>query len=208
MLHKHSLHKQLAAVALAACFIAPGMAQAADFFVRAGAHNVDPKSDNGTLAGGALKADINTDWRPSLALGYYLNDNVAVEVLAALPFKHEVTLNGAGAVDFKHLPPTVSLQYYFAPGAKVNPYLGAGVNYTWTYDEKSKGPVAGTRIGIENSWGLAAQGGLLFKMKDNLDLFVDVRYIDIDAKVKVDGANVGEVAVDPLVYGLGLSWSF
>ena len=31
---------------------------------------------------------------------------------------------------FKHLPPTLTLQYHFAPGANVRPYVGAGVNYT------------------------------------------------------------------------------
>ncbi len=202
------LNKKLMAAALVAAFAVPGLAQADDFFMRAGATWVNPKSDSGSLAGGALKAEIDTNWRPSLALGYYLNENLAIELLAAVPFQHEVKLNGVGAVDFKHLPPTLSLQYYFAPGAKVNPYLGAGVNYTWTYDEKSKGPVDGARIGIENSWGLAAQGGLLFNLKPHFDLFVDVRYIDINAKVKVNGGVVGEVEVDPLVYGVGLNYSF
>lgn len=201
-------NKHLIAAALAAVFAVPGLAHADDFFMRVGAHVVDPKSDSGSLAGGALKADIDSDWRPTLALGYFLNDHVALELLAALPFQHTVQLNGADAVDFKHLPPTFSVQYYFAPNARVNPFVGGGMNYTWTYDEKSKGPVDGARIGIENSWGLAAQAGLLFRINEQFDIAADVRWIDIDAKVKVDGGEVGKVTVDPLVYGLALNYRF
>ena len=201
--------RHLFAAALAAASLMPSIASANDtWFVRVGVHNVDPKSNSGTLADGAFAASINSDVRPTLAFGYHLNSNMALELLAALPFKHEVSLNGVGAVDFTHLPPTLSLQYYFAPDSKVNPFVGGGVNYTWTYSEKTKGPLAGTRVGIGNSWGLAAQAGLLFPVGSNWDIVADVRYIDIDAKVKVDGVEVGKVDVNPLVYGLSLNYRF
>ncbi len=201
-------HRHLLAAALAAALLAPGIARAHDtWFVRAGVHNVDPKSSSGTLAG-TFKATIDSDIKPTIAFGYHLNDNIAIELLAALPFKHEVSLDGVGAVDFTHLPPTLSLQYYFAPDAKVNPFVGAGVNYTWTYDEKTKGPIAGTKVGIENSWGLAAQAGLLFQTGRNWDIVADVRYIDIDAKVKLNGAEIGKVDVNPLVYGIAVNFRF
>ncbi len=201
-------HRPLLAAALAVALLAPGIASANDtWFVRAGVANVDPKSNSGTLAG-TFKASIDSDIKPTVAFGYYLNDNVAIELLAALPFKHEVSLDGAGAVDFTHLPPTVSLQYYFAPDAAVNPFVGAGVNYTWTYDEKTQGPIAGTKVGIENSWGLAAQAGLLFKAGKNWDIVADVRYIDINAKVKLNGADIGTVDVNPLVYGVSVNFRF
>lgn len=201
-------HRHLLAAALAAAILAPSIASANDtWFVRVGAHNVDPKSNSGTLAG-TLDATIDSDIKPTIAFGYHLSPNLAVELLAALPFKHEVSLNGDPAVEFTHLPPTLSLQYYFAPDAKVNPFLGAGVNYTWTYDEETKGPIAGTEVGIENSWGLAAQAGLLFKGGKNWDIVADVRYIDIDAKVKLNGAEIGKVDVNPLVYGVAVNFRF
>ena len=201
-------HRHILAAALAVAILAPGIAGANDsWFVRAGVHNVDPKSNSGTLAG-TFEARINSDLKPTVAFGYYLNKNVALELLAAVPFKHEVSLDGAGAVDFKHLPPTLSVQYYFAPDAVVNPFVGAGVNYTWTYSEKTKGPIAGTRVGIENSWGLAAQAGLLFRVGDNWDIVTDVRYIDLDAKVKLNGAEIGKVDVNPLVYGVSFNFRF
>lgn len=206
-----NLRNALALLLAPAALVATSNAFAAegdDWFVRVGAHVVNPKSDNGTLAGGALKASIDSDLRPTLALGKHFNDHWALEVLAALPFKHTASLNGAEALDFKHLPPTLTLQYYFAPGATVNPFLGVGLNYTLTFDEKERGPLAGTRTRVGNSFGAAAQAGLLFDLGRNWDLIADVRWADIDADVTVDGARVGTVNVDPLVYGIYLGWKF
>lgn len=202
-------HRHLLAAALAAAVLVPGLASANDtWFVRAGLHVVNPKSNPGRLVNGTLKSSIDNDIRPTVALGYHFNENLALEVLGAAPFKHMVSLNGADAVEFKHLPPTVSLQYYFAPGVWANPFLGAGVNYTWTYDEKSRGPVSGAKIGIENTWGLAAQAGVLFQVSDTVDVVADLRYIDIGARVKVNGNYVGKVNVDPLVYGVSANFRF
>jgi outer membrane protein len=166
-----------------------------------GAHNVDPKSDNGSLAAGALDVEVGDNWRPSVTLEYFLNDHLGIEVLAALPFKHEVKLNGADAGEIKHLPPTVSLQYHFAPDAKISPYVGAGVNFTWIYSEDSAGPIAGTELKLKNSWGLAAHAGVDFKLENDWFVGVDARWMDIDSDVSVDTVQVGTVEVDPLVYG-------
>lgn len=201
-----NLLKPLAAIGLLAT---SASALANDpWFVRAGFHNVDPKSDNGELAGGALQASIGSDVRPTVAIGRFLNDDWAVEVLAALPFDHEVRLNGTKAADFKHLPPTVSAQYYFGEPGGFRPFIGAGLNYTWTFDQRETGPLEGTRLKIGNSFGLAAQLGVLAQVNDRFHLVADVRWIDIDASISVDGTDVGDVAVDPLVYGLSLGWRF
>jgi outer membrane protein len=185
-------------------------AQAEDWFVRVGPVMVSPKSDNGTLAGGALKTDIDSNTQLGLILGRHLTPNLAIELLAATPFSHTASLNGAKAVDFKHLPPTVSLQWYFNPEGRVNPFVGAGLNYTFVYDERpvGGGPVAGTKVGLDNSFGLAVQAGLQFKLSDKWDLVLDARCIDIESDVKVNGAEVGTAIVDPRVYGLTFGYRF
>ena len=207
-IHKNML-AGLVAVALGAAAVAP--AQAADgWFVRAGVTYVSPDSNTGSLAGGALQTDIDNQAGLGLVIGKYLTDNLAFEVLGALPFEHTVSLNGADAVDFKHLPPVFSLVYYFNNDGTVSPFLGAGVNYTWTFDEKarSNGPIAGAKVRVGNSWGLAAQAGLKFRVNDSWDVVTDLRWVDIDADVKVNGANVGSVSVDPLVGGLHVGYRF
>jgi outer membrane protein len=204
-MHMHTFPRTLLATALV---LAGGLAHADDWFVRVGPAHVEPKSNNGSLAGGALRVDIDSNTQLGLILGYHFTPNIAVELLAATPFSHTVSLNGARAVDFKHLPPTLSLQYYFAPDGQVNPFVGLGVNYTWTYSERETGPVAGASVGLGNSWGLAAQAGLVFKLSDRWDVVAEARWIDIDADVKLDGAKIGTANVDPLVYGLYLGYRF
>ena len=191
------------AIALLCVFAAP-LAHADDGTWRftVGAHNVDPTSDNGSLAAGALDVDVGSNWRPSFTAEYFLNDHLGVEVLAALPFKHDVKLNGVAAGEVTHLPPTVSLQYHFSPEAKISPYLGAGVNFTWIYSEDSAGPIAGTQLKLKNSWGLAAHAGVDFKLENDWFVGVDARWIDIDSDVSVNTVQVGTVNIDPLVYGV------
>lgn len=199
------LSRTLLAAALA---LAATTAHADDWFVRVGATNVNPKSDNGTLAG-TLRTSIDDDTQLGLTVGRYLDDHWAVELLTATPFSHTASLNGARAVDFKHLPPTLGLQYYFgAPEASVRPFVGAGLNYTIVYDEKERGPVAGTQVSLDNSWGLAAQAGLKFKTSDRWDMVADVRWIDIDSDARLNGARIGTATVDPLVVSVMLGYNF
>lgn len=183
-------------------------AHAAEWSVRVGATHVSPKSDNGHLVGGALAARLDDDTQLGLVLNARLSPYWAVELLAATPFRHTARLDGADAVDFKHLPPTLTAQYHFLPEATVSPFLGAGVNYTWTYDEEGTGPLAGADVRIDNSWGASAQAGVVVRLSPTMDLVVDARWIDIDADVRVDGANVGTVNVDPMVYSVMLGWRF
>lgn len=166
-----------------------------------GAHNVDPKSDNGRLAAGALAVEVGSAVRPTITAEYFANDHVGIELLAALPFKHDVDLNGSHAGEISHLPPVLSLQYHFTPRARISPYVGAGINFTWIHDEESAGPINGTQLDLDNSWGAALHAGVDFKMSNNWFIGIDARWIDIDADVQVNGADVGTVNVDPLVYG-------
>tara|TARA_R110002020_G_scaffold13380_22_gene48415 strand:- start:5454 stop:6074 length:621 start_codon:yes stop_codon:yes gene_type:complete len=197
------------ALALALAFSAPALAQqAGDWTVSVGAHVVAPKSDNGTLAGGALAADVGDDWRPTITAEYFFSPNLGLEVLASLPFEHDIELNGVKAGSTKHLPPTFTLQYHFRNDSIVTPFVGAGLNYTRFFDEKTTGPIAGTDLSLKPSWGLAAHAGVDFAIGEGKWLRVDARYMDIDTTVKVDGVRVGTVNIDPMVYGAAFVWAF
>lgn len=188
---------------------APAMAQSkGDWTLSAGVHQVAPKSDNGTLAGG-LEVDVDSDIKPTITGEYFIADNLGIEVLAALPFKHDININGLGRVgSTKHLPPVVTLQYHFNSQGKVSPFVGAGVNYTTFFSEETSGALAGADLKLEDSWGLAAHAGLDFKVAENGSLRVDVRWIDIDSKVKLNGEKIGTVNIDPLVYGVAYVFKF
>ncbi|WP_411851969.1 OmpW/AlkL family protein [Stenotrophomonas sp. LGBM10] len=196
-----------AALALAA---APAMAQSkGDWTIGAGVHQVAPKSNNGALAGGTLKVDVDNDIKPTITGEYFIADNLGIEVLAALPFKHDINIAGLGRVgSTKHLPPVISLQYHFNSKGKVSPFVGAGLNYTTFFSEETGGALAGSTLKLDDSWGLAAHAGVDFAVSDKGSLRVDVRWIDIDTGVKLDGEKIGTVNIDPLAYGVSYVFKF
>jgi len=196
-----------AALSLAA---APAMAQSkGDWTLSAGVHQVAPKSNNGWLAGGTLKVDVDNDVNPTITGEYFIADNLGIEILAALPFKHDININGLGRVgSTKQLPPVVTLQYHFNSKGKVSPFVGAGLNYTTFFSEDTTGALAGSKLKLQDSWGLAAHAGIDFAIGEKGALRVDMRWIDIDSKVKLDGEKIGTVNIDPLVYGASYVFKF
>lgn len=201
-----------AALALAA---SPAFAQSAGHWtLGVGVHQVAPRSDNGTLVGtplGNLKMDVGNSTRPTVTAEYFLKDNLGVEVLAALPFQHDIDVVGVGKVgSTKHLPPTVSLQYHFGNGT-LRPFVGLGVNYTRFFGTRTTGPITGTRLSLSDSWGLAGHIGVDVRVGEKGAILIDYRKIDIDTKVKLNGANLGTpntVHIDPSVYGVAYVFSF
>ncbi|GAA5078935.1 OmpW/AlkL family protein [Lysobacter panacisoli] len=188
----------------------PVFAQSAgDWTLGVGVHAVDPKSDNGSLLGGTAKVDVDTDVKPTLTFEYFVRDNLGVEVIAAWPFEHDISIHGLGKVgSTKQLPPTVSLQYHFNSKGKVSPFLGAGVNYTAFFSEDASGALEGANLKLDNSWGLAAHAGIDFAVGEKSAIRVDARWIDIDTDVKLNGADIGTVNIDPIVYGAAYVMKF
>lgn len=200
---------RIALAAVLALAATPALAQSAgSWTVGIGAHNVAPKSDNGTLTAtplGNLTMDVGSNVRPTITGEYFLQDNLGIEVLAALPFQHDISVAGVGKVgSTRHLPPTVSLQYHFGQG-KVKPFVGLGVNYTRFFSTKAEGAIAGANLDLSDSWGLAAHVGVDFKVGEKGAIRLDYRKVDIDTRVKLNGANLGTkntVNIDPSVYGI------
>lgn len=170
---------------------------------RIGVSKIVPTSDSGSILPGEV--DIDSDTGPTFNLAYFLTPNLAIDVLGGLPFEHDIKLNGSKIGSTKQLPPIVSLQYHFAPEARLRPFVGVGVNYTYFYDEKLDN---GADLELSDSWGAAFQVGLDFALDDNWTVGGDVRYAKIDTDVKVDGVKVGSVDVDPTVYSLNLGYRF
>ncbi|HPF72106.1 MAG: OmpW family outer membrane protein [Lysobacteraceae bacterium] len=198
----------LAAAVLGAFAVGAQAQEAGDWVVKFGIHTVNPDGNNGEVAGGAFAVDVGNDTKPSLQAEYFFSPNLGVEVLAAVPFKHDIMLNGAKAATTKQLPPTVSVQWHFNPEGKVNPFVGAGINYTTFFSVNETGPLTGTQLNLDSSWGLAFHAGLDFKINDNWLFTVDGRWIDIDTDVKLDGAGIGTVNIDPVAYGVSIGYRF
>ena len=188
----------LAAATTALCLLAaPTLAQSqGDWTIGIGIGNVNPKSNNGTLAGGA--ATINDDTQLTLTAEYFFWDNIGIELLAASPFKHDVSINGAYAGTIKHLPPTLSVNYHFPTNGMIKPFAGIGLNYTTFFDETSPLGV----LSLKDSFGVAVQLGADFAVSDQGAVRVNVRWMDIDSDVSLNGAPIGPAEIDPIVLGI------
>ena len=188
----------------------PAFAQSAgSWTLGVGVHQVNPKSDNGSIADGALDLEVGSDVQPTFTAEYFVTDALGVEVLASLPFEHDIRIKGVGTIaSAKQLPPTVSLQYHFNPHGPVSPFVGAGLNYTTFFSEDTSGALEGADLELKDSWGLAAHAGLDFAVGESGAVRVDVRWMDIDSDVIVEGENIGTAEIDPLAYGVTYVFKF
>lgn len=180
---------------------------AGDWLARVGTHYVDPKRDNNDT--------VNVDGAFGLtgSVEYFITRQFAVDLLLAVPFKHDINLNGGGEVATAHdLPPVLSLVWYpqveEVLGQRWHPFIGAGLNYTFFFDESTSGALAGAKLHLDDSVGIAGLAGLSVDVGHNWSVVADVRYMDIDTKAKVNGASIGDVEIDPLAYGLSVGYRF
>ena len=187
----------LFSTALATMLAGPLAAQSqGDWTVGLGFGYVVPKSDNGTLTVGPV--DVESSVRPTITGEYFFRDNWGIELLAATPFKHDVNVGGAYAATVKQLPPTLTVNYHIPTQSAFTPFVGLGLNYTTFFDEETP---LGT-ISLDDSWGVAAHAGVDYEISDNGSLRMDVRWIDINSDVTLNGGYVGEAEIDPLVWGI------
>jgi outer membrane protein len=190
----------LAAMALAQAAAAQDVGE---WTVRSGLHSIEPKSGNHAL--------VNVEEQIGLTFSatYMFAPNWSVELLAALPFTHGINLNGGGGVaETDLLPPTLSAQYHFNPDGRVRPYVGAGLNYTIFFDERTWGALQGAKLALDPSFGPAAQFGVDIDVITGWFVNLDVRWFDIDTDAKVDGAAIGTVEIDPYAFGLSIGHRF
>jgi len=205
------LQSLVLAAATALTMISAFAVPAGTWSIAAGAHMVDPKSDNGTLADGAFSIEVDDDIRPTISGEYFIANNVGIELLAAIPFHHDITLTDANGdtVDGKtqHLPPTLSLQYHFDGynmPMNLKPFVGVGVNYTTFFEEK----VALGDLELDDSVGVAGHVGLDIPFAPTEAFRIDARYMDIKTDAKLDGNDIGEVDISPWVYGVAFVKQF
>lgn len=180
-----------------------------------------------SVAGAALvgDVDIGDQYVPELDITYFFNDNIAAElILAVTPHDVDavsVTVPGAltdATVDLGDvwlLPPTLTLQYHFNTGGQFKPYIGAGVNATFFFNE-DEGSVA-DGIDYDPSFGPAIQAGFDYDLDGvpgGWAFNADIKKIWINTDVTVDfstalGATVNaDVDINPTVVGIGLGYKF
>lgn len=205
----------LALAAAATLTIAAGPAAAqsqdsGDWIVRGRVLHLDSADKDST----GLDLSLKNKTFPEVDITYFFTPNIAAELVLTVPQKQRVTVQQSalgGPTDigsFKHLPPTLMLQYHFRPDATVRPYVGAGINYTRLSGVNLVVPTVG-RLDLErNSWGLAVGGGVDIALAKNWFLNFDVKKVQIRSDVKLGAQKVSQVKVDPWLFGVGVGYRF
>lgn len=199
-----------------------------DIVLRAGLTNVAPDEDSGHVIvndlGGDTEMSVSVDSNTQLGLNivYFFSSDWAIELLAATPFEHTISLENSvlnlGDGDLatvKHLPPTLSALYYPAnANSHVQPYIGLGLNYTVFFDESfenSRGVQGFNDLSLDSSFGISAQLGLDYILNKTWSINASVRYISIsttaDFNVGTAAASV-DVDIDPWVYTVSMGYTF
>lgn len=190
-------------------------AQEKNWMVRVRAVHIDTANKSDAIpALGVNQTDtirVSNKTIPEVDISYFFTKNIAAELVLTYPQKHNVDLVVNGTTTrlgtFKHLPPTLSLQYHFTPDQQFSPYVGVGLNYTRLSNVNLR--VGALPLQLEkNSFGLAVGAGVDIKVANNLYLNFDVKKVQIRADVLANGARVSEVRVDPWLIGIGLGMKF
>lgn len=194
--------------------------QQGNWMVRVRAVNLDMtnKSDagSGALTPALLPADavkVNDKVIPEVDISYFFTKNIAAELILTIPQKQTVAITQGPLSEpvgsFKHLPPTLTLQYHFMPDAQFRPYVGVGLNYTRISGVSLRSNIAGANLGLESSsFGPAVQAGLDIKVGNNMFVNIDLKKIWIDSDITVNGTKSSHVKLDPLAFGVGIGWRF
>ncbi|MEM1111137.1 MAG: OmpW family outer membrane protein [Pseudomonadota bacterium] len=201
-----------------------------DWIVRVGAATVAPNDDSDSISvptdpPTVLRGvEVDDDTQLGIIPAFMITDNFGLELLLATPFEHDIDVKGTNlsAGSTKHLPPTLSLQWYPRGGNDGwQPYVGLGINYTYFFDEEVDGDLEGAldaligaqRVDLEldDSFGFAAQAGVDIPFGEHWGFNAGVWYIDIDttATIKTDVGRVKfDVDIDPWVYNIGIVYKF
>lgn len=196
------MKRQLIALAALAT-LGTGLVQAQEspWMVRVRATHLDMANKDGT----GLGLTVNNKTIPELDVSYFFSPNLAAELILTVPQKQTVSSNGAAIGSFKHLPPTLLMQYHFTglPGYK--PYVGAGINYT---DISKVNILSGGATLDSDSWGAAVQLGVDFPIDRNWSINLDVKKIYIKSDVYLGGVSAGTLKLNPLAASVGVGYRF
>lgn len=212
----------LLALGLVTAAVPSHAVQKGDWLIRGGLARVAPNDSSGDISsvpGGQVGVDAATNLAVNFT--YMTTDNVGVELLGALPFKHDITgqgaISGLGKVaETKELPPTLILLYNFAPKSNVRPYAGIGVNYTTFFSEKVTGALSGpglaTGLSLKDSTGLAVEAGVDVDIDKDWFFNASLWRMDIDTKATLNGGALDgstvNVSIDPWAMFVGVGRRF
>ena len=222
---KQSIASALVATA-ALCGAGAVHAQAAgEVMVQLGWNKIMPKVKSSDLSAPSLPgSQINIKSASALfaTLTYMVTEDISIEALGGLPYKHDIV--GAGAVSgvgkigsIHQISPTVLLQYRFlSADGPFRPYVGAGPTFAKFYGTKGSAALTavtnpggpGTTIGGDTEWGASLQAGANYKIDKHW--FVDASVIKtfISTKATLSTGQETKARLNPIAINASIGYTF
>lgn len=213
-------------VAAAVCGAGAAQAQVAgNVLVQVGWNKIMPKVHSSDLSAPSLPGsmiDIKSASALFITATYMVTDDISVEALGGLPYKHKIV--GAGAVSgvgeigtIHQISPTVLLQYRFlAADAPLRPYVGAGPTFAKFYGTKGSAALTAvtnpggpaTTIGGDTEWGGTIQAGSTYKIDKHWFLDAAVLKTFINTKATLSTGQSTSARLNPLSINASIGYTF
>jgi len=222
---KHSIATTLVAAA-ALCGAGAVHAQVAgQVMVKIGWNKIMPKVRSTELSAPSLPGstiDIKSASALFFTAAYMITDDISVEALGGLPYKHDIigtgSVSGVGKIGSIHqISPTVLLQYRFmSADAPFRPYVGAGPTFAKFYGSKGSAALTAvtnpggppTTIGGDTEWGATTELGASYKIDKHW--FVDAAVIKtfINTKAQLSTGQTTKARLNPVAINASIGYAF
>ena len=222
---KHSIASALVATA-ALCGAGAAQAQVAgQVMVKLGWNKIMPKVRSSELSAPSLPGstiDIKSASALFFTATYMITDDISVEALGGLPYKHDIigtgSVQGVGKIGSIHqISPTVLLQYRFlSADSPFRPYVGAGPTFAKFYGSKGSAALTAvtnpggspTTIGGDTEWGGTTEVGLNYKIDKHW--FVDAAVLKtfINTKAQLSTGQTTKARLNPVAINASIGYTF
>lgn len=209
----------------------------AQLALRAGVTNISPNSSASDAVGPMLPgppSGISLDVRDKatvyFSVAYGFNPNMEVELALGYPPTHDVNakiasflpphiqaFDGQRLARVRQVAPTLFFNYKFGEAnSQWRPFVGIGVNYT-NFDKRTStaannalngGP---TDLSLSDSWGLAAQAGLSYRVNDHWSIMGSIATARVKTRLTTNTAGVQrniDIRFHPVVLTLAAGYTF
>ena len=165
----------------------------------------------GQVPGASARAGNNL--AALFGVGYFVTDNIAVELGAGIP--PTTALDGRGTAaplgtlgKVTYGPATLTATYHLKDFGAFQPYAGLGAGYAIIFDAKD-GTV--TNLSVKGAPAFVLQAGVDYAIDRNWAAFVDVKqlFFSVDAAGNLGPTPVtAKVRLDPTVVFTGIAYRF
>jgi len=209
----------------------------AQWALRAGVTNISPHSSASDAVGpmlpgppSGISIDVRDKATAYFSVAYGFNPNMEVELALGYPPTHDVNariasflpaqvraFDGQRLARVRQVAPTLFFNYKFGQADSTwRPFVGIGVNYT-NFDKRTStaannalngGP---TDIRLSDSWGLAAQAGLSYRVNNHWSITGSVATARVKTRLTTSTAGVQrniDIRFHPVVLTLMAGYTF